>query len=276
MPFGNLLGGRRSFCLLALAGALRATGAEANAGMLNAEMFAAGPAREMARAIVEGDDAAVLSMARSGQISLLERGRNGAAFLSLAIAARRRRAFEILLEHGALGDPAGPIAGNALYAATVQPTLYFLERLHHAGADLNNRGGGELLLAVAMNTRRREVLDFYLARGADLERPTTTGGTVALYAADVERFDLVNEFLDRGASPWVMDSMGTTIGYAAQEPAATASWVHGSPMDRQRVALLARLRALGFPFPPPTPDQGHALRQAGAWPPAGAAQQRPR
>lgn len=226
--------------------------------------------RRMARAVASGDIATIRSLVGNGVVSPIAVGRDATSWLVIAVAARQKRSLDVLLELGAMDDPKGRIAGQALYAATIQQDLYWLRRLHAAGADLNNRGGGELLLAVAMNTGRRATLEYYLTHGADLEQRTTSGGTVVLAAADLERFDLVNEFLDRGASPWVMDSFGATLGYAAEEPARSASWIRGSAMDSQRETVLRRLHVLGFPDPAPTPDEGFALRERGSWPPPGS------
>lgn len=232
--------------------------------------------KQMARSIAEGDVATIERLLGSGEVDPLTVGRNATNWLSLAIASRQKAALETLLAHGALGDPKGKIAGQALYTATVLDDLSWLERLHAAGASLDNYGGGDLLLAVAMNTRNRATLDFYLEHGANLDLPTTAGGSVALNAADLERFNLVNELLDRGASPWTMDSFGTTLGYAAEEVGASPSWDKRSAMNKERVLLLERLHAIGFPRPAPTPDEGHALRQAGKWPPPNAPRTAPR
>ncbi|HYO52375.1 hypothetical protein [Archangium sp.] len=232
--------------------------------------------KQMALAVAEGDVETIERLLKTGQVEPLTVGRDATSWLVIAVLARQKKSLDTLLELGALGDPKGKIAGQALYNATVLDDLYWLKRLHAAGADLNNYGGGDLLLAVAMNTRNRATLDFYLEHGANLDMRTTGGGSVALTAADVERFDMVNEFLDRGASPWVMDSFGTTLGYAAEEVAASPSWDRRSPMNRERVLVLERLHAIGFPNPAPTPDEGHALREARKWPPPNAPKTAPR
>jgi uncharacterized protein len=230
----------------------------------------------MARAVADGEVAAIRQLLESGEVDPLTVGREATSWLSIAIAARQKGSLDTLLERGALGDPKGKIAGQALYAATLLDDLYWLKRLHAAGADLNNYGGGDLLLEVAMNTRNREMLDFYLEHGADVNMRSNVGGSVALSAADLRRFDLANEFLDRGASPWVMDSFGTTLGYSAEEAASVPAWDRRSPMNKERVLLLERLHAIGFPNPAPTPDEGHALREAKKWPPPNAPGKAPR
>lgn len=232
--------------------------------------------KQMARAIADGDVATIEQLFASGEVDPLTVGRDATNWLSLAVAARQKAALETLLAHGALGDPKGKIAGQALYTATVLDDLYWLKRLHEAGADLNNRGGGDLLLVIAVDTRNRETLDFYLEHGAKLDMPTSMGGTVTLSSAQARRFDLVNEFLDRGASPWVMDSFGSTLGFMAERAGRVPTWDHRSAMNKERLLVLERLHAIGFPNPAPTPDEAHALRQAGKWPPPDAPKTAPR
>lgn len=240
------------------------------------DYFDAPQDKRMALAIAKGDTATVEQLLDSEAVDPQKVGRDATSWLIVAIAAAQKESLETLLRHDALGNPNGPIAGQALYSATLLDDLYWLKRLHKAGANLNNYGGGDLLLVAAMNTRNEETLDFYLQHKADLNMPTNLKGSVALSAARVQRFDLVNKFLDLNASPWVMDSLGSTLGYAAEKVAKLPSWNRESEMERERLLLLARLHAIGFPQPAPTPDQGDQLRKAHRWPPAKAPKTAPR
>lgn len=227
--------------------------------------------KQMALAIADGNVATVRSLLKSGQVQPLTVGRDATNWLVIAVAARQKAVLDALLELGALGDPKGKNAGHAMYAATLLSDLYWLKRLHAAGASLDNHGGGDLLLEVAMDTRNRATLDYYLDHGADVNGRSNAGGSVALAAAMVRRFDLANEFLDRGASPWIMDSLGVTLGFSAERAATKPNWMHGSPMDQHRLRLLQRLHAIGFPSPAPTAGEGRTLRDSGRWPPRHAA-----
>lgn len=226
--------------------------------------------KRMALAVAAGDVGTIEELLSSKAVDPLKIGRNATSWIEIAVLADQRRSFEALLKWGALGPPQGKIAGQAMYSATVKGNLAWLERLYRAGASLDNYGGGELLLITAINIRNASVLDFYLRNGANLDMKSSVGGSAVLSAADAERFDIANMLLDRGASPWVMDSFGTTLGYSAEEAAMTPSWDHSSRMNAHRLSLLERLRKIGFPNPAPTPDQGHALRRKKQWPPKAA------
>lgn len=226
----------------------------------------------MAKAVASGDLVQIERALSDGTVDPAARGKNGANWLSIAIVFRQKSALELLLRLKVLTDPKGENAGTALYSATMLDDLSWLKALVHAGADLNNFGGGDLLLVRAMDTRNEQTLKFYLEHGADIHRPTLLGGNIALAAADVHRFDVANQFLDRGVDPWVMDKLGGTLGWAAEDAGTVPAWNANSPMEAERRHLLNRLKAIGFPHPAPRPKDAKLLRSKGLWPPAGTKQ----
>jgi hypothetical protein len=232
--------------------------------------FDASSDKRMALAVASGDVRTMLELMSSKAVEPQALGRKATSWIEIAVIADQREAFDMLVEWGALGPPKGKTAGQAMYSATIKGSLRWLERLHRAGASLDNYGNGELLIVTALDTRNDAVLDFYLRNGADLNMPALAGGSVALSAAMTRRFDMVLKFLDLGASPWVMDSFGTTLGSLAEKAARVPAWDHTSRMNRHRLALLDRLHAIGFPDPAPTPAEGRALRQKKQWPPKAA------
>jgi ankyrin repeat protein len=223
--------------------------------------------REMAAAVARGDSESVDRLIVSGAVDPLSTGRRSMTWLAIAIAAEQSTVFEQLLEHGALGPGDGPVAGTAMYTAILKGGARWLRRLLNAGASPDGRGGGDRLLVIAMQAENDEAFDALLQAGADPDAETKLGGNAALSAAYLERFDLANRLLDAGASPWVMDDLGATLGFVAEDSASTPGWVQGSPSDAARRRLLRRLQTVGFPSPAPTPPVGRNLRETGAWPP---------
>ncbi len=227
--------------------------------------------KQLASAIAAGDRNAVRTLLAGGDVDPATIGRDATTFLSIAILAKQKDVFEQLLQAGALGDPRGKTAGESMYIATLTDDIYWLKRLLEAGADPNNFGGGNLLIVQAMNSRLDGRLDFYLEQDIDLEAKTNLGGTIALEAARLSRFDLTNQFLALGASPWVVDDLGTTIGYRAEATAKVPAWDKNSKMEVARRKLLATLHEQGFPDPAPMPDEALAMVEQGHWPPVGKA-----
>ncbi|WP_243370225.1 hypothetical protein [Microvirga solisilvae] len=250
---------------LGLAGSASASGPD---------MYFDAPAdKQMAVAVASGDLATMTSLLSSKAVDPLTMGRKTTSWIEIAVIADQRAAFDTLVKWGALGEPKGKIAGQAMYSATIKGSIRWLERLHKAGASLDNFGGGDLLIVQALDTRNDAVLDFYIRNGADLNMPAMAGGSVALSAAMTRRFDMVLKFLDLGSSPWVMDSLGSTLGSIAERAARVPAWDHSSRMNQHRLELLQRLHAIGFPDPAPTAEEGRALRQKKQWPPKAAIKQ---
>ncbi|MCG7393680.1 hypothetical protein MHY87_12250 [Microvirga sp. ACRRW] len=270
MILRHLRGGLRAV-LFTLLGLFGYPGPASAAGP---DMYFDAPAdKQMAIAVASGDIETMTALLSSKAIDPQAIGRKVTSWIEIAVIADQRKAFDTLVTWDALGPPKGKIAGQAMYSATIKGSIRWLERLHRAGASLDNYGGGDLLIVQALDTRNEAVLDFYIRNGADLNMPAMAGGSVALSAAMTRRFDMVLKFLDLGASPWVMDALGSTLGSIAERAGRVPAWDHSSRMNQHRLELLARLHAIGFPDPAPTAEEGHVLRQKKQWPPKAAIRQ---
>lgn len=224
--------------------------------------------KKMALAVSQGDVSAIRRMISRGEVSPHKIGRRNMNWVSIAVLTRQKKALDALLELGALGDSKGKIAGSSMYHATIiDDGLPYLERLHRAGADLNQVSSGELLIVTALFTGDPVKLQFYIDKGADISASGPGRESPAYSAAMVNNFAAVNMFLDLGADPWTMAADGATLGLVAEEQASVPAMVPGSPNDQERLKLLARLHAIGFPNPAPTPQEGRAMLEAGTWPP---------
>ena len=225
--------------------------------------------KRLAIAVAEGKSSKIKLILSQGTVAPSALGRDGTTLLTIAILSNQREAFEMLLKAGAIGEPTGKTAGESMYTATLADSDYWLKRLIESGADLNNFGGGNLLIVQAMKSRLPGRLQIYLDSGANLEATTNLGGTIALESARIGRFDVTNLLLDRGASIWAIDKIGTTIGYRAEAAAKVPTWDVKKPMEKQRHLLVEKLMSAGFPQPAPTLDEAINLKQEGNWPPIG-------
>lgn len=231
------------------------------------DFFDSPTAKKIATAIAAGEAGRVKTLLGTTEVPADLLGKNGLTFLSIAILSKRKDAFETLIELGAIGDPAGKAAGHSMYNATMVSNDYWLKRLHESGASLDGFGGGNRLIVQAMNSRIKGRLDYYLDNGANVDGKSNLGGTAALTAAKTHQFETVNHLLDHGASIWSMDDSGHTIGYHVEAVAKLPTWKIGGPYDEQRIKVLKRLTAAGFPFPAHTPKNGLALKKSLQWPP---------
>lgn len=238
-----------------------------NGANMSKPIFDRADDNEMARAVSTGDLSKARGLIDSGRVDPLTIGRERSGWLAIAVASEEWEMMEYLLSAGALGPADGPLAGQAMYFATTRDDPKWLERLRRAGASLDNRGGGELLVQVAANTKNPAILDYYIEQGADLSGVNTLHDPVIVACAMSGNYPAVQRLLDAGVSAWSSSADGTTIGFWLERVASRRAWDRTSTAERERQAIIARLRAAGVPHPPPSPDEVKALREAGRWPP---------
>ncbi|KXV58360.1 hypothetical protein AD948_11800 [Acetobacter senegalensis] len=71
--------------------------------------------------------------------------------------------------------------------------------------------------------------------------------------------------IDHGADIWAHDRFGITTA----QRTLTSRILRGSPEDAARLRVIEKLKARGYPFPPPSRAKILALDKAGKWPPSG-------
>lgn len=223
--------------------------------------------KRVADAVAAGDLDTVRAGLSGGQVAPDAAGRENLGFLQIAIEADQRAVFDLLIEAGAVGNPKAAATGHAMYQATVDSDDYYLRRLHEAGASLDNKGAGELLLLSAGRSQIPGRLEYYIQNGADLDGKTNFGGTAALSLATTADYDGVLALLDAGASPWATTPNGQTIGFWLERVASKPAWKPRPETIAKRERIVAKLRAAGVPYPPPPPAQVKSQIEQGAWGP---------
>ncbi|BCI72933.1 hypothetical protein SPKIRA_37630 (plasmid) [Sphingomonas paucimobilis] len=98
------------------------------------------------------------------------------------------------------------------------------------------------------------------------ERYSADQSTPMIAAAQTMQWNMVEILIDHGADIWAYDEFGMT---AAQE-AETSRVMPGSDEDKARLRVIAKLKARGYPFPPPKSDEVLKLVEERRWPPTGA------
>ncbi|WP_147151171.1 ankyrin repeat domain-containing protein [Neoasaia chiangmaiensis] len=104
------------------------------------------------------------------------------------------------------------------------------------------------------------------AKGIGLnERAPEDQSTPLLMAAATDQWPVVELLIDSGANIWNHSEFGDTSANYTLD----SRILRGSPEDAARVRVIEKLKARGYPFPPPNPDEVLALDKAGKWPPPG-------
>ncbi len=97
------------------------------------------------------------------------------------------------------------------------------------------------------------------------ERYPADQSTPMVAAAQTDQWPVVEILIDHGADIWAHDQFGIT----AAQRTVTSRILSGSAEDRARLRVIEKLKARGYPFPPPNSNQVLALDKAGKWPPQG-------
>lgn len=94
------------------------------------------------------------------------------------------------------------------------------------------------------------------------ERDPADQATPMITAAQTDQWPVVEILIDHGADIWAHDKFGITTAQRTID----SRILRGSDEDKARLRVIAKLKAAGYPFPPPEPEQVLALDKAGKWP----------
>ena len=98
------------------------------------------------------------------------------------------------------------------------------------------------------------------------ERYAADQSTPMIEASGSDQWPVVEILLDHDADIWAHDQFGVTMA----QMAVTSRILRGSKEDEARLRVIEKLKARGYPFPPPKAEEVLALDKAGQWPPHGA------
>lgn len=97
------------------------------------------------------------------------------------------------------------------------------------------------------------------------ERNPDDQSTPMINAAETDQWPVVEILIDSGADVWAFDEFGDT----AASYVLDSRILRGSAEDQARLRVIDKLKARGYPFPPPGRDEVLALDKAGEWPSKG-------
>lgn len=123
------------------------------------------------------------------------------------------------------------------------------------------------MLGAVMNSDTQEVRRLAEQHQGLDERLPDDRSTPIIAAAQTDQWPVVEILLDNGADIWAHDEFGDTAAFYIPD----SRILRGSDEDKARLRVIEKLKARGYPFPPPAPEQVLALDKAGQWPPQEAA-----
>ncbi|MFT8806140.1 MAG: ankyrin repeat domain-containing protein [Acetobacter aceti] len=98
------------------------------------------------------------------------------------------------------------------------------------------------------------------------ERNPDDNSTPMIAAAATDQWPVVEILIDHGANIWAHSEFGDT----AASYILDSRILKGSKEDQARMRVIEKLKAQGYPFPSPDPDEILILDKDGKWPPPGA------
>ena len=129
--------------------------------------------------------------------------------------------------------------------------------------DAVNQAGIQPMLGAVMHSETEEVRRL-AEKGIGLdERYPANQATPMIMASGSDQWPVIEILVDHGADIWAHDQFGITMA----QMAVTSRILRGSKEDQSRLRVIEKLKARGYPFPPPSAEEVLALDKAGKWPP---------
>ncbi|MFO0609111.1 MAG: ankyrin repeat domain-containing protein [Polyangiales bacterium] len=235
------------------------------AATLPPERFFTGDQLALARALVDGDLAAVRALAP--RTDLRSPGAEGTPLAHYALHTALARDAVHLACFGALGaaDPGAlhvPHAelGTALQACLATPHPEFLAALLDAGLDPDVRVEGSPAILVAARDGRGAQVGLLADRGAHLEARDEVGATALVAAVTASQVDVVEQLLARGADARTRDDFG--VSFMFMLAVVMEDEGEDSPDHPRLAAVRDRFVWEGAAWPPLTPAAERARMRA--------------
>ncbi|MDD2860828.1 MAG: ankyrin repeat domain-containing protein [Acidiphilium sp.] len=186
---------------------------------------------------------------------------DGVTALLIAVERANRAMISALLMAGA--NPDGGPDRAPINMALDDANIDILDTLLAAGANPDGVLNQPALMQAAMHNQvaaTKKLLDY----GANVDATDSIGITAISEAAAAESWDAVNILLDRGASIWIA---APASGFVFPQFVLNERLDPNSTQGQARGRAIEKIKAAGFPWPPPPPKEVKRLLAEGKWPP---------
>lgn len=216
--------------------------------------------REAADMVLKRRPAQAIEAARRSAAGINAVGGEGDTLLLLAVGNDDVGSVQALLAAGA--DPNIPTTCAPLAVAAEKAGLPVVDALLHAHANPDGMAGTQPALWRAALFGRQDMVQLLSSAGAQLEKGNDRDETPLIAAVRGDQFQMALLLLELGASPFATSDEGYTAGYWITRSVIPATGVEG----QARAQVIDRLKAAGFPWPPPKPAEVMAAKAHNTWP----------
>lgn len=187
-------------------------------------------------------------------------GTNGLTALMVAVRRLNLPMVKALLKAGA--NPNGDVRQVPLHLAIRAKDLTIARTLLEGGANPNGLPGSKPPLMEAALINKFDAVQLLLTAGGKVDAPNAVGRVATMSASTTGHIRMVNYLLDHGGSVWVTSTVGFTMPDFAAEACRN---MRDEVQECDR--LIARIKAAGYPWPPPSTKEVKKLMDEGKWPP---------
>ena len=217
--------------------------------------------RQAAELVLQSNPTPAIEAARRSAIGINAVGGEGDSLLLLAVGNDDPGMVQALLAAGA--DPNIPAERAPLAVAAGTAGLPVIQALLDARADPDGMAGSQPALWRAALFGRRDLVRLLASAGAKLDKGNSQNESPLIAAVQGDQYQVALLLLDLGSSPFATSDEGYTAGYWITRSAIPGTGVEGQAMAQ----FIERLKATGFPWPPPKPAEVMAAKARDAWPP---------
>ena len=216
--------------------------------------------RQAAEYVLSGNRTEAVALARQSKSGINSVGPKGDTVLLVAVVANDSAAVEALTRGGA--DPNLPTQKAPIAVAMEMAGPKVILALLDAGADPNGVSGSEPAIWRAALFGRKDIVEILAKARAHLNKTNQSGESPMVAAVQADNFSTALLLTRLGASPFIAAEDGTTVG----------TWIlesRLSPVTPEGIArgqLVEAIKAKGYPWPPPSPEQVLAAKASASWP----------
>lgn len=136
-------------------------------------------------------------------------------------------------------------------------------QIFHFAKHFIEKPAGITTMVEAVTNRSVEDVNRLIQEGVNIDQPDERGETPLLIAVGSSQYEIAEVLIDNGANIFATSEIGYNVGlFPYYDTHSTSEGESG----RFRLKVIEKLKAKGFPWPPPNTDRTLEMIKDGTWP----------